>query len=56
MTKIAVLDDWQGVARTSADWSALEARAKVVFFPDACTARGIPVCATTAPACTSEKP
>ena len=104
MTKIAVLDDWQGVARTSADWSALEARAKVVFFPDAfaneddaahqladfdivlsmrertplpaslinrlprlrmlgmtggrnasldtdaCTARGIPVCATTAPA------
>ena len=104
MTKIAVLDDWQGVARTSADWSALEARATVVFFPDAfaneddaahqladfdivlsmrertplpaslidrlprlrmlgmtggrnasldtdaCTARGIPVCATTAPA------
>ena len=32
MTAIAVLDDWQGVARTSADWSPLEARAEVVFF------------------------
>lgn len=32
MTRIAVLDDWQGVARGSADWSALEARAEVVFF------------------------
>lgn len=32
MTKIAVLDDWQGVARGSADWSALAARAEVVFF------------------------
>ena len=30
--RVAVLDDWQGVARTSADWSALEARAEVVFF------------------------
>src|ERR1700757_3339548 len=35
MTKIAVLDDWQGVARGSADWSKLEARAEVVFFADA---------------------
>ena len=26
MTRIAVLDDWQGVARTSADWSPLTAR------------------------------
>jgi len=32
MTKVAVLDDWQGVARTSADWSRLTARADIVFF------------------------
>jgi phosphoglycerate dehydrogenase-like enzyme len=32
MTKIAVLDDWQGVARNSADWSPLMAKAEVVFF------------------------
>ena len=32
MTKVAVLDDWQGVAKTSADWSPLQARAEVVFF------------------------
>ena len=32
MTKIAVLDDWQLVARTSADWSPLIARADVRFF------------------------
>jgi phosphoglycerate dehydrogenase-like enzyme len=32
MTKVAVLDDWQGVARGSADWSPLLARAEVVFF------------------------
>ncbi|MBN9509147.1 MAG: D-2-hydroxyacid dehydrogenase family protein, partial [Alphaproteobacteria bacterium] len=35
MTRVAVLDDWQGIARTSADWSALMARAEVVFFADA---------------------
>ena len=33
--RIAVLDDWQGVARASADWSALEARAEISFFEDA---------------------
>ena len=33
--KIAVLDDWQGVARKSADWSALTARAEVSFYEDA---------------------
>ena len=33
--RIAVLDDWQRVARTCAHWSALEARAEVVFFDDA---------------------
>jgi len=32
MTKVAVLDDWQGVARQSADWTKLEARAAVTFF------------------------
>jgi phosphoglycerate dehydrogenase-like enzyme len=35
MTKVAVLDDWQGLARTCADWRALEARAEVVFFAQA---------------------
>ncbi len=30
-----MLDDWQGVAQASADWSALMARAEVVFFADA---------------------
>ncbi len=33
--KVAVLDDWQGVARGAADWSALQARADVTFFQDA---------------------
>jgi phosphoglycerate dehydrogenase-like enzyme len=32
MTRIAVLDDWQKVARTSADWSPLTSRADVKFF------------------------
>ena len=32
MIRVAVLDDWQGVARGAADWSALQARAEVVFF------------------------
>jgi phosphoglycerate dehydrogenase-like enzyme len=35
MTRVAVLDDWQGVARECAEWSALEARAEVVFFTEA---------------------
>ncbi|MDR3538250.1 MAG: D-2-hydroxyacid dehydrogenase family protein [Acetobacteraceae bacterium] len=35
MPKVAVLDDWQDVAKTSADWSRLQARAEVVFFADA---------------------
>ena len=35
MTKIAVLDDWQGVAQSSADWSPLSAQAEVVFFAQA---------------------
>ncbi len=34
-TKVAVLDDWQGVARGAADWSALEARTELTFFADA---------------------
>jgi phosphoglycerate dehydrogenase-like enzyme len=32
--RVAVLDDYQGVARTSADWSAVETRAEVTFFHD----------------------
>jgi phosphoglycerate dehydrogenase-like enzyme len=35
MPKVAVLDDWQDVAKTSGDWSKLQARAEVVFFADA---------------------
>src|ERR1035437_243323 len=35
MTKVAVLDDWQGVARSSVDWSPLSVRAEVVFFASA---------------------
>jgi phosphoglycerate dehydrogenase-like enzyme len=35
MTRVAVLDDWQGVARSSADWSPLSARAEIVFFAQA---------------------
>src|ERR1700752_5012412 len=35
MAKIAILDDWQGVARKSADWSRLAARAELGFFADA---------------------
>jgi phosphoglycerate dehydrogenase-like enzyme len=35
MTKVAVLDDWQGVARSSTDWSPLMAVAEVVFFEQA---------------------
>ena len=33
--KVAVLDDWQEVAASSADWGPLQSRAEVVFFPDA---------------------
>src|ERR1700722_10081376 len=35
MTKVAVLADWQGVARGSADWSKLQTRAEVVVFAKA---------------------
>jgi phosphoglycerate dehydrogenase-like enzyme len=34
MPKVAVLDDWQGVAKSSADWSRLSERADVVFFEE----------------------
>ncbi len=33
--KIAIIDDWQGVARSSADWSRLAARAELAFFAGA---------------------
>jgi phosphoglycerate dehydrogenase-like enzyme len=32
MTRIAILDDWQGIAETSIDWSALGARAALTFL------------------------
>lgn len=32
MTRVAVLDDWQRLARDSADWAPLERRAEVAFF------------------------
>jgi phosphoglycerate dehydrogenase-like enzyme len=32
MIRVAVLDDWQGVAASLADWSGLSARADIVFF------------------------
>ncbi len=35
MTKVAILDDWQDVARKCADWSPLAARAELTFFADA---------------------
>ncbi len=34
MPRIAVLDDYQGVALSSADWSAVQARAEVSVFRD----------------------
>jgi hypothetical protein len=34
MTRVAILDDWQRVARASADWSPLEARAELAFFEE----------------------
>jgi phosphoglycerate dehydrogenase-like enzyme len=34
MTRVAVLDDWQRVARACADWAPLTARAEVQFFAD----------------------
>ena len=33
--KIAIIDEWQGVAQSSADWSRLGARAELIFFADA---------------------
>src|SRR5271170_3710799 len=35
MLKVAVLDDWQGVARSSANWAPLMSRAEVIFFAQA---------------------
>src|SRR5262245_17399520 len=32
MVRVAVLGDWQGVARKVADWSALQRRVEFVFF------------------------
>src|ERR1700709_1370163 len=35
LTRVAVLDDWQGGARGAADWTPLTSRAEIVFFSDA---------------------
>jgi phosphoglycerate dehydrogenase-like enzyme len=35
MIKIAILDDWQDIARCSADWSPIASRADLTFFADA---------------------
>jgi phosphoglycerate dehydrogenase-like enzyme len=35
MTKVAVLDDWQGFAAGATDWSALKAKAEIKIFRDA---------------------
>ncbi len=35
MTKIAALDDWQGIAADAADWSAVRAKGEITFFRDA---------------------
>ncbi len=43
MVTVAVLDDWQGVARGSADWSPLMARAKVVFFAERLRMKTMPL-------------
>ncbi len=32
--RVAIMDDWQGVARSAADWSAVEARAEVTVFAE----------------------
>lgn len=32
MTSIAIIDDWQGVARSQVDWSALRSRADLRFY------------------------
>jgi phosphoglycerate dehydrogenase-like enzyme len=34
MTRVAILDDYQGVARAMADWDSLPAGTEVVIFPD----------------------
>ena len=32
MTRIAILDDWQGIAEASTDWQALRAKATLTFL------------------------
>ena len=34
MKRIAVLDDWQGIAESAADWSPLRPHAEITFFRD----------------------
>ncbi len=35
MKRIAVLDDWQGIAEAAADWSQVRTKADITFFRDA---------------------
>jgi phosphoglycerate dehydrogenase-like enzyme len=35
MVKVAVLDDWQGIAEGIADWTPVRAKAEITFFRDA---------------------
>lgn len=35
MARVAVLDDWQGIAHSSTDWLPLQSAAEVVFFKEA---------------------
>jgi phosphoglycerate dehydrogenase-like enzyme len=35
MVKVAVLDDWQGIAEGIADWAPVRAKAEITFFRDA---------------------
>ncbi len=35
MVKVAVLDDWQGIAESIADWAPVRAKAEITFFRDA---------------------
>jgi phosphoglycerate dehydrogenase-like enzyme len=41
MIKVAVLDDWQGIAEGIADWAPVRAKAEVTFFRDALTGEAV---------------
>ena len=45
MTRIAVLDDWQGIAEGAADWSGVRANAEISFFREAFYSAGATIAA-----------